>query len=105
MTAHAMSSRIEDAWDPTYLVAVAAQLALDGGPDQKVTDRLDAELAALRANGATVSPLIRDVRVPEVDVAPLRDAVAAYRAAGRASYDPLEHAVAWLFCDADWPLW
>lgn len=100
--------RIEDAWDPAYLVAVAAQLSIgNAGPDQAVTDHLAREIAALTASGATVSELVRDVRIPDpdLDLDSLRDAVASYRAVGREVWDPHVDAVAWMFCSADWPLW
>ena len=70
-------TRIEDAWDADYTTAVAAQLVADG-----------------------------DVALPDSSNLPmLRDAVAATRAAGRTTYDRFADAVAWMFSDADWPLW
>ena len=68
--------RIEDAWTPEYTKAVAAQFVAD------------------------------EVALPDSsDLPALRDAIAATRAAGRTTYDRLSDAVAWMFSDADWPLW
>jgi hypothetical protein len=71
--------RIEDAWTPEYTKAVAEQFVAD------------------------------EVALPDTsDLAVLRDAIADVRAKGRAEadeHDRYSHPVAWMFFDADWPLW
>jgi outer membrane protein assembly factor BamB len=97
--------RAEDAWDPAYLIAVAAQfewwLPALGGPAAR---RLNEILAAIGKGGKT-SPIVEQVVVPGgFDPAELRDVVAAIRSVGRDTIDRVKDGIWWLACAADWPL-
>lgn len=98
--------RSEDAWDPAYLIAVAAQLDWWLLRDKKDPSfkRLKEILDGINKTGKA-GPFVDEVRISDgFDASELRDLVAAIRSARRSGADRLKEGLKWLACTASWPL-